>query len=150
MAGASITSRALLQEIYLQDLVLSIYRVYMDRMGDREAREILGEYRRGEDYRGRRIKDLLAAGGTTTAAPVRALFSAAGRLYGRATSCLGTRVMLRIVLSASERASRRACAAVGAPASPEAQFLATLKARNEGELADSLRQHLIDTRPRRG
>jgi len=55
--------------------------------------------------------------------------------------------MLRIIHSASGRAAPRACAAVGVPAPPEVQYLATLKAKNEGDLLDSLRQHLIDTRP---
>jgi hypothetical protein len=55
--------------------------------------------------------------------------------------------MLRIVLSASARASRRACGSLGGPGEPERIYLATLRARNEGELLDSLRQHLIDTRP---
>ncbi len=153
MAAASITHRALLQDTYLQDLVLSIYRVYTRRMTDGAAREILEAYLKAEAYRGRLIADRIAAGveagGASAAAPLRALFAGAGRVYGMATSLLGTRRMLRIILSASERASRRACAAVGAPAPPEAQFLATLKARNEGELADTLRQHLIDTRRRR-
>ena len=149
MARASLASRALLREIYLQDLVLSIYRVYAERIDDPEGRAILETYLRGEAYRGRRIADLLAAGGVTAPAAVRALFSAVGRLYGRATSWLGTRIMVRIIMSASQRAARRACAAVGAAAPPEAQYLATLKARNEGDLADSLRQRLIDTRPRK-
>ncbi len=56
--------------------------------------------------------------------------------------------MLRIVLSASRRASRRACASLGSSARPDLVYLATLRARNEGDLVDALRQHLIDTRPR--
>jgi hypothetical protein len=57
--------------------------------------------------------------------------------------------MLRIALSASRRASRRACALLGDPRNPETVYLATLRARNEGELRDNLRQHLIDTARRR-
>ena len=70
-------------------------------------------------------------------------------MYGRATSWLGTRLTLRIILSASRRAARRACASLGADPRPEMIFLATLRARNEGDLLDAMRQHLIDTRPRK-
>ena len=80
---------------------------------------------------------------------MRVLFAVAGRMYGRLTSVLGTRVMLRIALSASQRASKRACALLGDPADPEMVYLSTLRARNEGTLLDALRQHLIDTSSRR-
>ena len=92
---------------------------------------------------------MLVARGAPIAPGVRSLFAAAGGLYGRLTSLLGSRVMLRIVLSASRRASRRACALLGDPASPELVYLSTLRARNEGALVDELRQHLIDTAKRR-
>jgi hypothetical protein len=147
VGGGRPTDRALLQEIYLQDLVLSIYRVYEARLTDAAARDILKEYLRGEVYRGERIEALLAAEGATVPAAPRALFAAAGRLYGRLTALFGTRIMMRILYSSGRRASRRACAAVGLPAPPDLQYLATLKAKNEGDLFDAMRQHLIDTRP---
>jgi hypothetical protein len=148
MAAASGALRALLQEIYLQDLVLALYRVYARRVRDEEGRRLIETYLRSEEDRGRRMEGHLARRGAAPSRPVRALFDAIGDLYGRATSRLGTRVMLRITLSASRRAARRACAAlVGAPG-PELLYFATLRARHEGDLADALRQHLIDTRRR--
>ncbi len=141
--------RALTQEIYLQDLVLSIYRVYLERLRDAGGRGILETYVRAEEDRRKRIERHLAGLGTGPAAPLRSLFAWAGSLYGRLTSWLGTRVMLRIVLSASRRASRRACASLGSPARPDLLSLATLRARHEGDLLDDLTQHLIDTRPGR-
>ena len=56
---------------------------------------------------------------------------------------------MRIALSASGRASRAACAALGAEATPDLVYFATLRARNEGDLLDALRQHLIDSRARK-
>ncbi|HKN46761.1 MAG TPA: hypothetical protein VJ144_02215 [Candidatus Polarisedimenticolia bacterium] len=150
-AGARGEIRALTQDIYLQDLVLSIYSVYTGRLRDLEGRAIVEAYVRAEQDRRLRIVRHLEALGAAPAAPVGALFATAGRLYGRITSWLGTRVMLRIVLSASRRASRRACAALGQAAAgrPDLLFLVTVRARNEGDLLDALRQHLIDTRPPR-
>ncbi len=149
MSASSAESRALLQEIYLQDLVLSLYRVYALRLGDAEGRRLIEDYLRAETDRGRRIEHRLAGRGAAASPPVRALFAAAGGTYGRLTSLLGTRVMLRIALSASRKASKRACTLLGDPADPEMVYLSTLRARNEGELLDGLRQHLIDTSPRR-
>ena len=100
--------------------------------------------------RRKRIEKYLSGHGTPASPAVRFLFAAAGNAYGRATAVLGTRVMLRIALSASRRASRQACARLGDPANPELVYLSTLRARNEGELLDALSQHLIDTAPRRG
>ena len=140
---------ALTQEIYLQDLVLSIYRVYLTRLRDRDGRAILESYVRSEEDRRRRIERHLEGRGAAASTRLRRLFGGAGRLYGRATSWLGTRLMLRIILSASRRAARRACASLGADPRPEMIFLATLRARNEGDLLDAMRQHLIDTRPRK-
>jgi hypothetical protein len=57
--------------------------------------------------------------------------------------------MLRIALSASRRASRRACAHLGPLDRPDLAYLAMLRARSVGELRDALQQHLIDTRDRR-
>ena len=99
-----------------------------------------------EGERRRRIEQHLQKAGVATTAGPGPLFRAAGALYGRLTALLGTRVMLRIALSASRRASRRACARLGAPGPPDLQYLAGLRARSEGELLDALRQHLIDTR----
>lgn len=138
-----------MQELYLQDLVLSLYRVYAARLRDPEGRRLIEEYLRAETDRGRRIERRLSDRGTASTSPMRVLFAAAGRMYGRLTSILGTRVMLRIALSASQRASKRACALLGDPADPEMVYLSTLRARNEGLLMDALRQHLIDTSSRR-
>ncbi len=148
MSEASGTIRALTQEIYLQDLVLSIYRVYAARLRDAGGRAIVEDYLSAEEDRRRRIERYLADH-RASAAPLRGIFARAGGFYGRLTSLLGTRIMLRIVLSASKRASRRACAALGSAPRPDLVYLATLRARNEGDLLDALRQHLIDTRARR-
>ncbi len=150
MSGPGGENRGLLQEIYLQDLVLSLYRVYTARLRDAEGRRLIEDYLRAETDRGLRIERRLADRHVTPSSVARALFSATGRLYGVLTSILGTRIMLRIILSASQRASKRACALLGNPTDPEIIYLSTLRARNEGELLDALRQHLIDTAPRRG
>lgn len=143
------TIRSLTQEIYLQDLVLSIYRVYAGRMRDPAGRAILELYLTSEMERRRRIGEFLLRLGATPAPGPGSLFRAAGRAYGFLTSILGTRLMERIVLSASRRASRNACAALGADPRPDLIYLASLRARNEGDLRDAMMQHLIDTRPKR-
>ena len=148
MSPTSGEIRPLLQEVYVQDLVLALYRVYVRRLADDGGRALIETYVRAEEDRRRRLERYLADRGAVPAAAVRAGFAALGTLYGRLTSWLGTRVMLRITLSASRRAARRACAGLGRQTSPERMFFATLRARNEGDLLDSLRQHLIDTRPR--
>jgi len=145
--GAGI--RGLIQDLYLQDLVLALYGVYAARLRDPDGTKAIETYLRAERDRRNRIERLLVARGAPIAPGERSLFAAAGGLYGRLTSLLGSRVMLRIVLSASRRASRRACALLGDPASPELVYLSTLRARNEGTLVDELRQHLIDTAKRR-
>ncbi|MEE9291387.1 MAG: hypothetical protein V3U83_00515 [Acidobacteriota bacterium] len=140
------------QEIYLQELVLAIYGIYMKRLDDDEARRIIGHYLNYEEDRRRRTEDHLARHGSVVSTPLRRAFAVAGRLYGRVSSWFGTRIMLRIVLSASRSASRRACVLADSAMrgeQPELQFLATLRARNEGDLLGDLRQHLINTRPRR-
>ncbi len=150
MGGTGVGTRDLVQEIYLQDLVLSLYGIYADRLHDPEGKRLIENYLRAETDRRRRIERYLGARGAPIPRAIRWLFAAAGTLYGRFTSLLGTRVMLRIALSASRRASRRACALLGNASDPELVYLSTLRARNEGELLDDLRQHLIDTAPRRG
>ena len=142
--------RGLLQEIYLQDLVLALYGIYAHRLRDPEGRRLIENYLVAEADRRRRIERYLADRRRPIPPRVRSLFAAAGTLYGRLTALLGTRIMLRIALSASRRASRRACGLLGDPADPEIAYLSTLRARNEGALLDDLRQHLIDTAPRRG
>jgi len=140
------------QEIYLLDLVLSLYRVYARRLTDPAGRAILETYLRAEEDRARRLERIVRRRSPGPPTSVRALFRGVGRLYGRATSMLGTRVMLRIVLSAGRRASRRACSRADAAmrgSSPEDQYMATLRARNEADLVDALTQHLIDSRPKR-
>ena len=141
--------RGLLQEVYLQDLVLALFGVYASRLRDPDGARLIGNYLRAEADRRGRIESCLQARGAGPSRGARSLFAAAGGLYGRLTSWLGTRVMLRIALSASRRASRRACALLGDPQDPEMVYLATLRARNEGDLRDDLRQHLIDTSRRR-
>ena len=148
MSPTSGEIRPLLQEIYVQDLVLALYRVYLPRLEDERGRALIEAYLRAEEDRRRRLERYLVDRGTAPAPGVRSCFAALGALYGRLTSWLGTRIMLRITLSASRRAARRACAGLGGHRSPELMFFATLRARNEGDLLDSLRQHLIDTRPR--
>jgi hypothetical protein len=142
--------RALLQEIYLQDLVLALYRIYADRLRDPVGRRLIEKYLVAEADRRKRIERYLADRRRPIPPLVRSLFAAAGSLYGRVTALLGTRVMLRIALSASRRAARRACVLLGDPTDREIAYLSTLRARNEGALLDELRQHLIDTAPRRG
>lgn len=146
-AGDRAEVRGLFQDIYLQDLVRAIYRQYAARLRDPEGRRILEAYLRGDEDRGRRIEGYLLARGLAPAPPVRRTFAVLGRIYGRLTSLLGTRVMMRIALSSGERAARRACHALGDHPKPDVLFLATLRVRNEGDLVDALRQHLIDTRP---
>jgi len=141
--------RALLQEIYLQDLTSGIYGVYTEALRDPGGRRLLEGYLRAELERRRRIEEHLGRAGFSGAPGPGRLLRAAGRLYGRLTSLLGTRVMLRIVLSASRRASRRACARLGPEDRPDLVYLAMLRARSEGDLRDALQQHLIDTRRRR-
>lgn len=143
------TVRSLMQEIYLQDLVRSIYGVYLARLRDPGGRAILDLYLKSESERHRRIGDVLLRLAAAPSPRVRSLFSAAGRAYGLVTSLLGTRLMQRIVLSASRRASRNACAALGADPRPDLIYLASLRARNEGDLRDAMMQHLIDTRARK-
>ena len=146
MQSASGEFRALLQELYLQDLTLGIYGVYLQSLRDAGGRRILEDYMRMEGERRRRIGEHLERAGVVGSPGPGHFFRAAGALYGRMTSLLGTRVMLRIALSASQRASRRACARLGSPDRPDLLYLGSLRARSEGELADALRQHLIDTR----
>ena len=149
MPGSRADIRDLLQELYLQDLVLSLYGVYAGRLRDGDGARLIGAYLGAERARRQGIERSLAARGVPIPRGVRRVFAGAGALYGRLTSLFGTRVMLRIALSASGRAARRACALLADPTSPELLHLATLRARNEGELVDDLRQHLIDTAPRR-
>lgn len=141
--------RILFQEIYLQDLALGLYGVYLDRLRDAAGRALLETYVRAEEDRRRRIERHLQARGLAAPAGARRLFAAAGRAYGRITSLLGSRGMLRIVLSSSRRAARRSCAAIGGAGRPDLIFLDTLRARSVDALVDGLRQHLIDTRPPR-
>lgn len=140
--------RGLFQEIYLQDLVLAIYRRYAARLRDPVAQRLLQAYILGGEDRGRRIERYLEGRGVAPAAAARRLFAAAGRFYGSVTALLGTRIMMRIALSSSERAARRACEALGDVPGPDLLYLMTLRVRHEGDLVDGLRQHLIDTRPR--
>jgi hypothetical protein len=148
--GSRAEIRGLLQELYLLDLVLPLYGVYTRRLRDAEGARMIGTYLGAERERRSRIERSLAARGIPVPRLARRLFAATGGLYGRLTSLLGTRFMLRIALSGSRRAARRACALLAEPSSPELLHLSTLRARNEGELLDELRQHLIDTAARRG
>jgi hypothetical protein len=138
---------ALFRDLYLLELVLGIYRVYAARVRDPRGRNLLETYVGGEEDRRRRIRRHLEARGSAPPPGPARLFAALGRIYGRATSLLGTRVMLRIALSSAERAARRSCAFPGAGPRPDLQYLTALQARHVGELVDGLRQHLIDTRP---
>jgi len=145
-------TRERVQEIYLLDLVLSMYRVFTRRISDPAGRAILEAYLCAEEDRAHRLERIVRGRSANVPAGMRSMFRTAGRWYGRLAALLGTRVMLRIVLSAGRRAARRACALADAAAresSPETQYLATLRARNEGDLVDALTQHLIDSRPRR-
>ena len=141
--------RALLQELHLLDLTSGVYGVYRTSLRDEAGRRHLDDYLRAEAERRRRIEDHLAREGVAVPRGPGRLFRAAGTLYGRLTSLLGTRAMLRIALSASRRASRRACAHLGPLDRPDLAYLAMLRARSVGELRDALQQHLIDTRGRR-
>ncbi|PYS96599.1 MAG: hypothetical protein DMF50_03935 [Acidobacteria bacterium] len=126
-----------------------LYGVYVERLEDPQGRSLLQAYLRAEEDRGRRVARYLADRGVAASASLLALFAGLGRIYGRVTARLGTRIMMRIALSASGRASRAACAALGAEATPDLVYFATLRARNEGDLLDALRQHLIDSRARK-
>lgn len=148
-AGPGAAVRRLLQDIYLQEMVVSLYRVYARRLRDDGGKELIETYLKAESDRRRRVLAYLSGQGASASPAVRSLFAAVGSAYGRVTSCLGTRVMLRIALSATRGASKQACARLGDPAGPDLVFLSTLRARNEGELLDGLTQHLIDTAPRR-
>jgi hypothetical protein len=149
MQARSGEQRALIQELYLQDFTTGIYAVYRKALRDAEGRRLLDGYLGAEAERRRRIEDHLGRAGVPAAPWPGRLFGAAGRFYGRVTSLLGTRAMLRIVLSASRRASRRACARLGPADRPDLAYLGMLRARNVGELHDALQQHLIDTRASR-
>ena len=148
-AGPGAAVRRLLQDIYLQEMVVSLYRVYARRLRDAGGTRLIETYLEAERDRRRRVLAYLSGQGASASPAVRSLFAALGSAYGRVTSCLGTRVMLRIALSASRGASKQACARLGDPAGPDVVFLSTLRARIEGELLDELTQHLIDTAPRR-
>src|SRR5262245_55601903 len=112
-------TRGLFQEICLQDLVLSVYGSYAKRLRDPEGRRLIEQYLQSETDRRARIERYLSNRGATLSPSVRSLFAAAGKAYGRLTSLLGTRFMLRAALSSSRRASRRACGLLGAASSPE-------------------------------
>jgi hypothetical protein len=142
--------RPLLQEVYLLDLVEGLYGVYVQRLRDNPAREILAAYLRVEADRRLRIMRFLEDRAIRPGAGVRRLFAGAGSLYGRATAWLGTRIMLRIAASSSRRASRGACAALGRVASPDLLYFAGLRTRNVSDLLQDLEQRLIDTSPRGG
>jgi len=148
-AGPGAEIRRLLQDVYLQEMVLSLYRVYAGRVRDAGGKRLIEKYLVAELDRRRRVEKCLSGRGAPASTAVRSLFAVAGNAYGRATSLLGTRIMLRIALSASRRASRQACARLGDSPDPELVYLGTLRARNEGDLLDALSQHLIDTAPRR-
>src|SRR5262249_32097298 len=108
MNGVGAEIRGLCQEIYLQDLVLSLYGVYAPRLRDPEGKRLIESYLQAEIHRQKRLERYLAARGASLSPAIRALFVAAGSAYGRLTSHLGTRVMLRMTLSSSRRAARRA------------------------------------------
>ena len=141
--------RGLFQEICLLDLVLSLYGSYAPRLCDPEGRRLIESYLQSERDRRARIERYLASRGAPLAPLVRSFFAAAGALYGRLTSLFGTRFMLRTALSSSRRAARRACSLLETEKNPEIIYLSSMGARNEGDLVDKLRQHLIDTAPRR-
>lgn len=148
MTGAGdAVGRDLLRDLYLCDLGSAIHRSYAARLSDPEGRRILADHLRAEEDRARRIARVLETRGLPPATSLRRLFVLCGLAYGRLTALLGTRVMLRIVLSAGERAARGVCAAPEDAASPDLLYLTTLKARSREALVDRLRQHLIDTRP---
>jgi hypothetical protein len=139
-----------MREAYLLDLVLSVYDIYLPRLRDAKGRALLQTYLKGERFRASQIEQYLGRQGLDPSPLVRRLFRVIGRIYGRLTALLGTRLMLRIVLSASQRAARTACRDLGVSPPPARLYLATLQARHEGDLAEGLRQHLIETRPRNG
>jgi len=139
-----------MQEVYLQELALSVYRIYLPRLRNAEACAILENYLKGEQFRTAQIELYLGRQGFEPATILRRFFRGIGRIYGRLTALLGTRIMLRIVLSASRRAARGACGKLAEQGSPDLVYLNTLRARNEGDLLDTLRQHMIDSRPRTG
>jgi len=141
--------RTLLQEIYLQDFTSGIYAFYLKALRDATGRRLLEDYLHAEAERRGRIEDHLGRAGFSVQPLPGRLLRAAGGLYGRLTSLLGSRVMLRIVLSASRRASRRACAHLGPEDRPDLVYLGMLRAKSVGDLYSALQQHLIDTRPRR-
>jgi hypothetical protein len=145
--GAEI--RGLFQEICLLDLVQSLYGSYAPRLRDPEGRRLIESYLQSECDRRARIERYLASRGAPLSPLLRSFFAAAGTLYGRLTSLFGTRFMLRTALSSSRRAAKRACSLLATGRSPEIVYLSSLGARNEGDLVDKLRQHLIDTAPRR-
>jgi hypothetical protein len=145
MNQESAANRALIQEVYLQDLALTIYGIYLSRLNDTAGCAILETYLRGERFRATQIETYLGRVGLHAAPAVRTLFRGIGQVYGHLTSLLGTRMMLRIILSASRRASRRACVVLGDTESADLLYLTTLRARNEGDLLADLRQHMIDT-----
>ncbi len=147
---SAVPLRPLLQDVYLQDLVEGLYGVYVQRLRDDPAREILVAYLRAESDRRLRITRFLEAHGIRPGIRVRRLFAGAGGLYGRATAWLGTRVMLRIAASSTRRASRGACAALGRAATPDLLYFASLRTRNVSDLLQDLDQRLIDTAPRTG
>ncbi|MFQ5876488.1 MAG: hypothetical protein ACE5JH_02175 [Acidobacteriota bacterium] len=152
MTGDATRTRRLQQELFLQELVTAVYRVYAERIDDAGGRGILEDYLRRESQRRRQLQGI-GPRPPGAAARVGALFAAAGRLYGRVSALLGTRVMLRIVLSSSRRAARRACAEADRArrsARPDRRQLALMRARAEGDLCDALERHLIDTTRRGG
>src|SRR5262249_15745971 len=147
MNGVGAEIRGLCQEIYLQDLVLSLYGVYAPRLRDPEGKRLIESYLQAEIHRQKRLERYLAPRRASPAPAIGAVVVAAGSAYGRLPRDLGTRVMLRMTLSSSRRAARRACGLLGAAADPELVNLSALRARNEGELSDDLCQHLIETAP---
>jgi hypothetical protein len=141
--------RPLLQEVYLLDLVEGLYGVYVDRIGDDPARGMIAGFLAAEADRRLRMLRFLEDRGLRPAAGLRRLFVFAGRSYGRVSSWLGDRVMLRIAASSIGRAGRAACAALDRAVAPDLVYFASLRARHAGDLRQDLEQRLIDTAPRR-
>ena len=52
-------ARALMQEIYLQELAISVYRIYLPRLRDAKACAILETYLKGERFRAAQIVNYL-------------------------------------------------------------------------------------------